>query len=1126
MTTQHFEKARLLALRERSGDPDRLDGLVERLAACVENGGLSSSNAKLALEELAHAPEPADTLFHLVQLCESGKGKLVLAEPETVETFLKLAAQGEHPARTLQHRPEELSYLAGARSTNLVRGLDSLKGELHGHIEAAVAEGADREEAVFNELRRLKRRESLRIFLREVENLSSVRQTTAEIAELAEACLDVAVVQGAEVLGRPELAEHFCVLGMGKLGGRELNFSSDVDLIYVSSNEAAVDADVKTGVDALARWVTKAMESVTEEGYVFRVDLRLRPEGSKGPLVHSLGAMVDYYLNWGRTWERSAMVKARPVAGNRQMGEELLVDLEPFMYRRYLDFNVLDELRAMKEQINRNAHVSAVVGIEEDKVDKPERRAEKKQSSSSSLQDRLRRKMRRGGGSKSTRLGRASRFSLSKKNHDEAPTEPESTEGAPAKTPAPSTGSPYGWDVKIGVGGIREIEFFVQALQLIHCGTRPSLRVRRTLDALDRLLYAGLITHDDHAVLADAYDLFRRVEHRVQMEHDRQSHRLPADAAGFERLARRMLTDADELRERLTFFRKKVGAMFERLFSESAQSPEEPTVRESRPTELATVLGAPPEHLFDAAVIDALTEVGFRRPRQVAGQLQMLRDKTYGPFGRRAGTEQSQLSRFIMQACATAPNPDQAFSYWSRLSTVVGERPGFYDMLFENPHATRLLLHVFGSSDFLASIVMREPNVIDYLLGAGTVAIVREKDEMVRELERRLTGIHDPSHRLGRMRRFHQEEVLRIALHEVAGACDIGETVRQLSMLAEVVIDLILGEVYANLAQRLDATQGGLPSVDELPFVVLAMGKLGGRELTFGSDLDIIFVYEPDEKVGLDHQFFARMAQRLVRNLSSVSEHGKLYDVDTRLRPSGRQGTLVVSLEAFREYHETRADLWERQALIRARALTGRADLRERLTRLRDELAFEKPVPDDAREQFRAMRDRMVEHLTGEGEGFDIKADPGGMIDVEFLTQYLQLVYGGRLESSEMQPSQARGEQVIEGVRSQNTLRALVGLAEAPELADLEPQADYVALLDDYRTLRRIEARLRMSDQRGTNRVPHDEDEQHILARRLGYQGSGARRQLQAELDALSARVQQVFEVLLGANIDSPQPSD
>jgi glutamine synthetase adenylyltransferase len=1126
-------KARLPDLRERADEPERFDGLMVRLRACVEEGGLSMSHTELAFDRLLGAAEPVEMLLWLVDLCESTQGRAVLEEQAALETFLTLAGQGEHPARALLRRPEDLSYLAGATSTNVVRGLESLKGELHGRIEAAVGDGASREDAVFTELRRIKRRESLRIYLREVEDASSVRQTTAEIAQLAEACIDVACTQGSRILGAAggreptELADHFCVLGMGKLGGQELNFSSDVDLIYVSSNAAAADAELKTQLDQLARWVTSAMDNVTGEGYVFRVDLRLRPEGSKGQLVNTVGAMVDYYLNWGRTWERSAMIKTRPVGGNLAIGEQVIEGIEPFVYRRYLDFEVLDELRSMKEQINRNAHVSAVVGIEESDVE-DERAPTAQQTeapSSSSLQERLRRKMRRSGSPAGRRRRRSSKVSLASGGDDEPS---EAAELSDPAEPASDnqTSSPYGWDVKIGVGGIREIEFFVQALQLIHCGSMPALRVRTTLEALDRLLYAGLITHDDHAVLADAYDLFRRVEHRVQMEKDRQSHRLPKHAQGFERLARRMFSDAAKLRERLTFYRKRVSGMFARLFADSAQTSEEPTVRESRPSELATVLGVSHDRLFDTAVLDALEALGYRRPKQVAGQIQVLREKSYGPFGRHAGTEQSQLSRYILQACATAPNPDQAFSYWSRLSTVVGDRAGFYDMLFENPHATRLLLHVFGSSDFLASIVMREPNVIDYLLGAGTVAIVRERDEMQRELDLRLSGIEDPSHRLGRRRRFHQEEVLRVALHEIAGACDIGETVRQLSMLAEVTIDGVLAEVYANMAaslvrERPDFERDTLPSIDELPFVVLCVGKLGGRELTFGSDLDLIFVYEPDTHTGLDHPFFAKFAQRLVRNLSSVSAHGKLYDVDTRLRPSGRQGTLVVSFDALRDYHQTRADLWERQALIRARPLTGAVELRAKICHFRDEIVFKNTgtASTSIKAQFRQMRDKLVEHLGGESGGVDIKADPGGMIDVEFLTQYLQLTHGPQLGSSNLSDQELHGDKVIAGIRSQNTSSALAGLADTSEFAGLEPDIDCLQLLEDYRILRRIEARLRMSDQRASNRVPSDDEELHILARRLGYQGSGARSQFEADLKALAGRVSRQFKAVLGQDI-------
>ncbi len=1126
MDWQDICKARLPALLERTDEPDRLEGLIARLEACVAEGGLSVSEADLALSQLAGAPEPCQTLLYLLQLCDSDEGPEVLGEEGALETFLILAGQGDYPARIVLRRPEDLSYLTGARLNQLARGVDSLKGELHGRIEADVNSGADREAATFAQLRRLKRRESLRIYLREIENLSSVRQTTAEIAAVAEACLDVACTQGAQVLGEPELADEFCILGMGKLGGRELNFSSDVDLIYICSDQAARDADTKELVDALGRWVTRAMGHVSAEGYVFRVDLRLRPEGSRGALVHSLEAMNDYYLNWGRTWERSAMLKARPVAGRRELGEQLLESLEPFMYRRYLDFEVIDELRSMKEQIDRNAHVSAVVGLDDEEVQEPAEPAEP----TSSLKARLRRKMKRAGAGKRSRSGRSTRLRSGAFSSVETPPgkvadKPDEDESLGEELSASRldrTGSPFGWDVKIGVGGIREIEFFVQALQLIHCGMRPALRVRRTLDALDRLLYSGLITHEDHAALADAYDLFRRVEHRVQMEHDRQAHRLPADRAGFERLARRMFRQPDRLEDELTGHRKAVAGMFERLFTESAQTPDEPTVRESQPSELATVLGVSADRLSDAAVIDAIRSLGFRRPRQVAGQIQMLREKTYGPFGRHAGTRHSQLSRFVLQACASAPNPDQAFSYWSRLSTVVGDRPGVFDMLFENPHATRLLLHVFGSSNFLASIVMREPNVIDYLLGSDTVAIVREHDEMSRELGRRLSGITDPSHRLGRVRRFHQEEVLRIALHEVAGTVDIGQTVRQLSMLAEVVLEAVLAEVYEALVDGMGkgADKSAFPDFDELPFVVLGMGKLGGRELAFGSDLDVIFVYEDRPDAGLDHPFFARLAQRLVRNLTSVSAHGKLYEVDTRLRPSGRQGTLVVSLDAFRDYHRERADLWERQAMIRARPLSGNRKLRAKLMELREQFAFEAPAPEDLAPQMRQMRDKIAESLGGDGRGVDIKTHPGGMVDVEFLTQYLQIAHAADLHAAgvgarRMNTAERLGEQCVDGPRSQNTMRALARLAQADDAGRVDLGVDCVQLLEDYRTLRRVEARLRMSEQRPTSRLPDDDEELSVLARRLGYQGAGARQQLEAELDTLLERVQGIFESVM-----------
>lgn len=1126
------------ALKARVDAPERIETLLTRLHAGVVEGRFTLPQAEEVLARVAEVAEPADTLLYLLQFSELEGGAQRLAGPEALRVFILLAGQGEHPAHLLLRHPEDLLYLSEEHHTQQRnyggRGLDSLLEELNQRIEAAVAGGGAIEEVAFAELRRLKRRESLRIYLREIEHASSVRQTAAEIANLAQACLEVACVQGARLLGRPELVEHFCVLGMGKLGGTELNFSSDVDLIYICSNwvctdETALEDDLKSKIDHLARWVTRALSEGTDDGYVFRVDLRLRPDGNKGGLVNSVGAMVAYYLNWGSTWERSALIKARAVGGNHALAEFLFESLEPFMFRRYLDFKVIDALRSMKEQIDRNAHVSAIVGLKEQEV-LPQLEPTRP---TSALQTRLRRKLGRAGTLRRSRAGKV----LAKKLRTEPasaakglPKPPKQSrpagvqdEGADTRRDARDA-SPFGWDVKIGVGGIREIEFFVQALQLIHCGTRESLRVRGTLDALDRLLYVGLITHQDHGALADAYDLFRRVEHRIQMESDRQYHRLPPDIEGFSRLARRMMLDEDELRESLTFCREKVSVIFERLFRDSAKTSREPTVRESRPGELLTVMGVSPEHLFDPVARDALLTLGFRHPRQAAGQLQVLREQNYGPFSLRAGTEQSQLGRYLLQACASAPDPDQALNNWARLAAMIGERPSFYGMLFENPHATRLLVHLLGSSEFLASIILREPNVIEYLLGAPTVAVVREREEMAQELERRLAGIDDPSHRLGRVRRFHQEEVLRIALHEVAGACEIDVSVRQLSMLAEVLIDAVLGEVYANLSESL---AGEAPALEQLGFVVLAMGKLGGREISLGSDLDIVFIYEAtDDEVGLDPSFYRRLAQRLVRNLSSVSAQGKMYKVDTRLRPSGSQGTLVVSLEGFREYHAKYADLWERQAMIRARALTGSGSLRRKVMALRREIVFQSANPPDLAEGMFEMRRRISREFGSAGTSFDIKFDAGGMVDVEFLTQYLQLYYGYRWAEADgakevgaalqILEQQTSGERVVLGPRSQNTMRALAGLAEAAERNDIELGVDCVQLLEDYRMLRRVEARLRISDLRASNQLPADPDELTVLARRLGFQGAGAGEQFRAELDVLAERVSQAFQMVLG----------
>ncbi len=1096
-----------------SGQGDRLQRNFDAFCALMDDIGVAHGDVVKALETLERtSAQPEEELQAVLSLASSAGGKESLKTPGALPIFAALAAQGSYPARTLIRHPEDLVYLAASTDSDITLGVETLVYAFFDAIDLDVDYDhvLSREDRVMQVLRRHKTRESLRVFHSEVIGESSVRQTTAEIADLAQACLVVAVEEGARALGDVSLAEDFCVLGMGKLGGRELNYSSDIDLIYICSDRVIQDSERRQQIDALARWVTAALDSTTEDGYVFRVDLRLRPEGSLGALVQPISGMLSYYLQWGRTWERSAMLKARAVAGNAALGQELLDGLEPFLYRKYLDFSVIDDLRAMKQMVNENAQLSAVLGMPDEAAAKtaglytrgardtevPRAASENTaKSEGSSLKQRLK--------------GRLQSQGVRVSKPGERPVQTSSPKPAPefARNPEREEASgrfSLGWDVKIGLGGIREVEFFVQALQLVHCGTRPGLRVRSTLEALDRLLYAGLLSHDDHASLADAYDLFRRIEHRVQMQHDRQDHRIPVDDDGFRMLSARMALSPDHLREEIARCRAQVSGMFGRLFWDSERSSEQPTVGEHRPGEIATILAATPEQLYEPAILAAFTALGFERPRQVAGQLQVLREKSYGPFAQTARLKHGELAAYLLDACRSAPDPDQAFSFMTRLFTTVGDQPSFYRLLFENPHAARLLLHVFGSSRLLSNILLREPEMFERLISVGTALVWRERAEIGEELARRLRGVEDPARRFGRIRRFQQEETLRIALHEIAGASSIEQTTRQLSFVAESVIDVALDEVVWALRDRLSPEAQAHLTPEKLPLVVLAMGKLGGQELSFGSDLDMIFVYQANESLGLNHVFFTRLAQRLIRALSSASDAGSLYDVDMELRPSGAQGTLVVSADALDAYHASAAELWERQALLRGRPLTGNQELQARVLDMRERYAFKRELPDDAGQQMLVMRERMNDAANVTPSVVDIKLSPGGLVDVEFLTQYLQMRFGANANENDL-------------VCSQNTLLALQGLEKSVAILERYPTLNLSVLGRDYCYLRRVEARLRVSDVRADSRLPDDEESMRVLARRLGFQGTQAGVQLRHELEQLQLRVRTASAEVFGS---------
>ena len=598
-------------------------------------------------------------------------------------------------------------------------------------------------------------------------------------------------------------------------------------------------------------------------------------------------------------------------------------------------------------------------------------------------------------------------------------------------------------------------------------------------------------------------------------------------------LAARMETPFDEFCASIERHRECVSAMFGRLFDESEHRAEKPTIKQAHSSDFERLAL---ESLEEQEAMALLATVNFERPRQVAGQLDVLKQKRYGPFSRhpeashRRGAGPGELGVYLLQTVASAPRREQAMSFLMRLISQVGDRPWFYDMLAENPHATRLLVHVFGSSELLAKILLLDPNVISRLLGAGSVSVEMSREQMSAELTQMLVRVVDPDHRIGVMHRFQQEQFLRLGLHEVGGAASTPATLAQLGVLAELTLCAVYQEVWQNLRAVL-LRQGeehfpeGLPErVEDVPMCVLAMGKLGGLEPGFGSDLDILFVAEPGE--GLSMEIFSRLARRLVRALSSPGRQGRFYEVDTRLRPMGQQGTLVVSLEAFTQYHRERAGVWERQALCRARVIVGEEQCARRLQGACTDLAMRRALPSDLRAQMGEMRQRMLDDFLaphGVERGFHIKRSRGGLIDVEFVVQYLQLELAARRpELAATRVADAPTTAWLDrGALSQNTLDALTAFArsESLEQAIWEISAcerhDLEQMAQDYELLRKIELRLQLGSTQRDALIPGDDEERRELARLLGLHGEDAVAQLDHLLEQVRQRVWRLTDQIL-----------
>lgn len=790
----------------------------------------------------------------------------------------------------------------------------------------ARAPRSETEPQFLEDLRKWRRREMVRIAWRDLAGWAHLEETLADLTAFADAAIACAcdfarrplVARYGEPCSESGVVQPLVIVGMGKLGGGELNFSSDVDLVLLFPEGGETNGQRSIANEEfftrLGQGLVRMLETPTPDGIVLRVDLRLRPFGDSGPLVASFASFEDYLPRHGRDWERYAYVKARAITARREYEEIETSAIRPFVYRRYLDFGVFESLREMKALITREV----------------ERRE---------LADH----------------------------------------------------------VKLGPGGIREIEFIVQSFQLIRGGRDRRLQTPSLLQALSvlgetRLLPANVVT-DLHA----AYVYLRRLENRLQMLADAQVHKLPEDAVSRERIAVAMgAADWPALLQELNQHRARVSSQF-RFVVFGGSDPDRNAVR----IDLGRFWDSQAE---TAALTESLAAAGFRQPEEATRSLLALRASSLVRKLDEPGRKRLQsLLPVLLSDIAAGGGQFIVLQRVLRIIEAIGQRSAYFALLQESAPARALLVELCGYGDFLAQQIASYPLLLDELIDGRVLSGSTGRKDLARELALRLEILQeeDPERQVEALRHFQRAAMFRVAVADLTGRLPVMQVSDQLTDIAELIVERAM-----QLSWQQITAQYGTPLCDEgngpreVRVAAAGYGKLGGMELGYSSDLDLVFLHdsrgERQETNGakpVDNQvFFVRLAQRIVHLLTMHSSAGRLYEVDVRLRPSGKGGMLVTSINAFAEYQRKEAWTWEHQALLHARSVAGAPELRAEFEAIRMDVLSNYVRRDTLRSEVRTMRERMRKELSKANESqFDIKQDAGGVADIEFLAQYWAL---------------------------------------------------------------------------------------------------------------------------------------
>jgi glutamate-ammonia-ligase adenylyltransferase len=878
--------------------------------------------------------------------------------------------------RVILTDPIILDYLSQSKNTKNKKTPKQFLKET-GSIRKSSTSG----EILGSQLRQYKYREFSRIIYRDIMGLSPFSDIMEELSDLASAIVESTYRFYSEELDTKTYGE-FVVLGMGKLGGRELNLSSDIDLIYLYRDKGDPGPFFK-----LAERITKTLSAVTEDGFLYRVDLALRPGGSKSTVAVPIDGAVEHYYYWGDTWERAAMIKAGPIAGDLELGVEFVREIEQFVYKKFLDYNSIEELKDMKTKLDK----------------------------------------------------------LQKKR-----------------------------DVKLGKGGIREIEFFIQALQLVNGGEVKALRERNSLLALKKLRHLNVIDEKVFESLTSSYLFLRKVEHSIQLVDERQTHKIPASAEDIEFLAKRCgLKGKKEFEE---FYRENtssVSSIYKRLFFEPSQKTEEVGKEFWELADFLTV-----GNIEEVEAVENLRKLGFKNPEIAIDLLSKLLDPKLGALTQGGRLNARKVIPAFLRKILKSFDPDSALVNLERFISGIGWRSSIYAVLLENPDIIKLLARLFSTSGYLSNFLIRHPEYLDVITLRDVRAEFASKEDMLESLQASIGDAKDFEDKLDTIRRFRHVETLKICLRDLNGEVDPFYVGKYLSMVAEAILEVGLELVWDIVKHSKKGKN------KRMQMLILGMGKLGGREMSYNSDLDVIFIYE-----GNDHEFYSKLGQKVVSVLSVPTGEGFAYKMDMGLRPSGRSGALVTSFDSFKKYHEDSAQIWERQALIRAIPAAGNWKLGVKVMKTVKHFVYEKSLPKDFYKEIHRLRSRMEKELAKEtAHKVNIKTGRGGTVDIEFLVQMLQLKYGGEYEN----------------VRVQNTIDALFGLRYSGLMED----GEFKILKEGLFFLKKMENLLRLLHDRSINEL-YESDFQK-LASELGMKNEGQK--LREEYISRTNKIREIYD--------------